>query len=285
MEKITHKLALKLKQLLEGKQLPYGQIKSALVDRMLNENIVQQRLAGRSRKVVFVRDTEVVQNYLRNECGINDLQLYIDNFSEGTTRADNIRASSDSKSISRRTMKGFLVNCIEPIEAKVNGNVVTIHPQEGLYTYVHDFEAFEIPQNILVIGVENAENFRYLKEQRALFPKEQLLFVSRYPQSKDLIAWLKTIPNAYLHYGDFDFEGIRIYENEFRKHLGNRASFFIPDNVEELLALYGNKELYDRQYKNGVEMENVETNVSELIALLHLYKKCLEQEVLVKFDF
>jgi len=37
------------------------------------------------------------------------------------------------------------------------------------------------------------------------------LFVSRYPQtqSKDLLNWLQSIPNPYLHFGDFDLTGNR----------------------------------------------------------------------------
>ena len=38
-----------------------------------------------------------------------------------------------------------------------------------------------------------------------------LLLVSRYPQSKDLVTWLHTVPNHYVHFGDIDLAGIHIY--------------------------------------------------------------------------
>ncbi|MCA6071324.1 MAG: hypothetical protein LE168_02900 [Endomicrobium sp.] len=64
------------------------------------------------------------------------------------------------------------------------------------------------------------------------------LFVSRYPQnqSKDLIKWLQSIPNNYLHFGDFDFAGIGIYLNEYKKYLTDKAMFLIPENIEKFIA-------------------------------------------------
>ena len=104
--------------------------------------------------------------------------------------------------------------------------------------FIADWEHFSIAENVLVIGVENMENFRRIREQRYLFPKNQpLLFISRYPQSTDLRQWLTRIPNTYLHYGDFDLAGLQIYEHEFYKHLGARASFFIPNDIEERIKL------------------------------------------------
>ncbi|GHT75088.1 hypothetical protein AGMMS50262_09440 [Bacteroidia bacterium] len=108
--------------------------------------------------------------------------------------------------------------------------------------------------------------------------------VSRYPQnqSKDLLKWLQIIPNKYLHFGDFDFAGIGIYLNEYKKHLGNKASFFIPENIEQILEIYGNKELYNNQKINFNEENLTEENLKQLIPLIHKYKKGLEQEIFIK---
>lgn len=76
--------------------------------------------------------------------------------------------------------------------------------------------------------IEDPSNFRHLQKQRKLFGDIHPLFVSRCPQSKDLIKWLQTIPNRYLHFGDFDFAGLNIYINEFKKHLHDIASFYLP---------------------------------------------------------
>ena len=89
---------------------------------------------------------------------------------------------------------------------------------------------------------------------------------------------------SHLHFGDLDFAGIGIYLNEFKKHLGNRATFFIPSNAEELLGRYGNRELYDNQKSNFSREEIEEIKLNQLITMIHEYKRGLEQEVFIKSE-
>ena len=109
---------------------------------------------------------------------------------------------------------------------------LTIQPREGTFTFIYDFETFFPPDNITIVGIENPENFRHIQKQKKFFEDIQPLFVSRYPQNKDLIKWLQTIPNSYLHFGDFDFAGLNIYINEFKKHLHDKATFYLPPDIE-----------------------------------------------------
>ena len=105
--------------------------------------------------------------------------------------------------------------------------------------FITEWQQFSIPEDVVVVNIENMENFRLIRQQRALFssvlPEKRLLFVSRYPQSSDLRSWLQTIPNNYVHFGDFDLAGVNIYLSEFHKYLGDRSSFLIPDDIEERL--------------------------------------------------
>jgi hypothetical protein len=104
--------------------------------------------------------------------------------------------------------------------------------------------------------------------------------VSRYPQnqSKDLIKWLKSIPNKYLHFGDFDLSGVGIYLNEYKTHLGEKASFFIPATIDVDLKEKGNRKRYDIQ-KQNFKIENIEElELIKLVKLIHKYKKGLDQE-------
>ena len=283
MDKISINIAKKIQLLIQGEIIPYGQLKSKVIGQMIDDGILKIKLQGRSRKFIYRAKPEAITNFLSSSLGINDLNTYINNIENGETRAENIVASSNSKSSSRRTFKGFLVNCYSPVEAKINGCKILIAPQEGTYTYIHDFENFRIPPHTLVIGVENPENFRFISNQAHLFGEESILFVSRYPQSKDLVIWLQSISNKYLHFGDFDFEGIRIFRDEYVQHLKNKASFFIPPNIEQLIIKYGNKGLYDTQYKANTSISlNLNNDIEKLITLFHKYKKCLEQEVLIK---
>lgn len=108
--------------------------------------------------------------------------------------------------------------------------------------------------------------------------------MSRYPQnqSKDLIKWLQYIPNHYLHFRYFDFSGLNIYYNEYKKHLQGKAQFFIPPAVEELLPSRGNRDLYNKQHLQFDEAQINEVGIINLLKIIRKYKKGLEQEVLIR---
>ena len=108
---------------------------------------------------------------------------------------------------------------------------------------------------------------------------EKVLFVSRYPQeqSKDLLKWLQSIPNQYVHFGDLDLAGVAIYQNEFYKYLGERASFLIPEDFEQRIS-NGNRERYDKQYRQYGKMEAIDVRVSQLLACIHRHHRGYDQE-------
>jgi len=114
-----------------------------------------------------------------------------------------------------------------------------------------------------------------------LFEGMKVLFVSRYPQSKDLCNWLKIIPNRYIHFGDIDLAGISIFLNEFYVKLGNRAEFFIPADVKKRLK-DGNRQLYDNQYLRYRAMLVSDERLRPLVAMIHKYGKAYEQEGYIK---
>lgn len=127
------------------------------------------------------------------------------------------------------------------------------------------------------------ENFRKVSMQRHLFESvlgcnARLLFVSRYPQSTDLHSWLRSIPNRYIHFGDFDLAGISIFLTEFHCCLGNRSSFFIPNDIEERLR-NGSADRYNSQY---VRFHNLRCNdvpeLQSLVDLINKYHRCYDQE-------
>ena len=280
-------IAEKLILLLNGEKISASKLKHSIIDTMLGNGILEQQIQGRSKKLIFLRSPERLSDYLSNHFGINSLEDYITvHKQKDALRSDFVGISSDSKLRKVRTFKGFLVSSYFPIQATLNNELLLINPIKGSFNFVYDFERFIIPAELTVVGIENPENFRYINKQMYLFDGIKPLFVSRYPQnqSKDLIKWLQTIPNPYLHFGDLDFAGIGIYINEFKKHLGNRATFFIPSNAEELLERYGNRELYDNQKRNFSMEEIEEIKLNQLITMIHEYKRGLEQEVFIKSE-
>ena len=280
--KIPIPIAEKLILLCNGEKIPASKIRHALINEMFDNGILRKQIQGRNKAWVYCLEQQKVNDFLQNHYGIPDLQDYINvSQKENLTRADAVVISSNSKLKKIRTFKGFLINCYHPIQATINRKSIVLNPIEGIFQFIYDFESFTIPEDITIVGVENPENFRYIEKQKQLFKHIKPLFVSRYPQnrSKDLLKWLHTIPNKYLHFGDLDFAGIGIYLNEYKKYLGEKAQFFTPENLEYLFENYGNKSLYDHQ-KIQFKAEIIsEIDLLKLIQMIHKHKKGLEQEI------
>lgn len=216
--KIPVHIAEKLVQLSQGEIIPSGVTKHALIDELVSERIIER--TGRIKKKLQLTNANTLFLYLQTKYGINDLKKYIEvSQKENVKRNELVEISSNSKLKQVRTFKGFLLNSGVPVQATLNGKATTLNFTNGTFQFIYDFENFVPAKNITIVGIENPENFRFIEKQKHLFKEIQPLFVSRYPQnqSKDLIKWLQSIPNHYLHFGDFDFAGIGIYLNEFKK--------------------------------------------------------------------
>ncbi len=280
-------IAQKVKQMLDGEEVQSSKLKQSIALKMVEDGAIQYRNISKSKRMYFIKNAENLNNYLRTEFGINNLNQYIDQINNPKlTRSEAIEISSNSKVKNIRTFKGFLVNCYQPVNATINNIPTVINPIEGTFTFIYDFETFIIPKNITIIGIENPENFRYINKQERIFKNITPLFVSRYPQNKDLIKWIKNAPNNYLHFGDFDFEGINIFLNEYKKHIGDKAKFFIPDEIEKMIKEKGNSDNYDTQVYKEPHISKVnDESLIALIKTIHRHKKGLEQEYLINANF
>jgi len=282
MSKLTLKTAKILLKLESGEILPVSSVKSKLIEELVDENIILK--SGKHKKTLKLISKEQLRVYLSNQLQINNLDEYILNLENtDTNRADFVKVATNSKISKQRVFKGFLVNSYSPINAILNNQMFEIHPIDGSFIFIYDFENFIINPYITIIGVENSENFRQIQKQKYLFNGIKPLFISRYPQNqnKDFIKWIKSVPNKYLHFGDFDFAGIGIYLNEYKKHLKERAEFFIPDNIEENIVKYGNRERFDKQKINFDISDIKEKKLQDLIQIIEKEKKGLDQEFFI----
>lgn len=281
--KVPLHIAEKLLLLLEGASVPGSSARHTVIEELIAEGIIERR--GRIKKTLQLYNQEALHSYLKNKKSIPDLHLYIETLKkEYLTRSELIAAASDSKIKAARTFKGFLINSYIPIEALVNDKPVIISPVNGMFHFVSDYEKFVIPDDFTIVGIENPESFRYIEKQKQLFIHIKPVFISRYPQSQsgDLMKWLKSVANPYLHFGDFDFAGIGIYINEYKNLLNERANFFVPDDLESLFIKYGNRKSYNVQKLTFDPASVQEENLVKLISLIHKHRKGLEQEILIE---
>lgn len=282
---LTLKIANVLVRLINGETIPNSLAKSKLIDDLVSENIIYRK--GKHKKSLELANKLGLHNYLANQLQINDLNKYIVAIeNENSTRADFVKITTDSKKSKERAFKGFLVNSYNSIKAELNNEITIINPHKGSFVFIYDYETFKVPKEITIIGVENTRNFSQIHEQKYLFKNINPLFISRYPQNqnKDFIKWMKSIPNDYLHFGDFDIAGIGIYLNEYKKHLKGKSSFFIPKNIKSHLRNNGNRERFDNQ-KINFDIDKIqESKVLDLIELIKKEKKGLDQEYYIETD-
>lgn len=281
--KLTQKIAKILARLINGESIPNHAAKSKLIDDLVSEHIIFRK--GKHKKSLELLNEAELHTYLANQLQINDLNNYILALeNENSTRAELVKITTDSKKSKERAFKGFLVNSYSSIKAELNNETIIINPDKGSFVFIYDYESFKVPEDITIVGVENAKNFSRIQEQKYLFKSINPLFISRYPQNqnKDFIKWMNSIPNNYLHFGDFDIAGIGIYLNEYKKHLSEKATFFIPENIKSALRKNGNRERYDKQ-KMNFKIDNVqESKILELIEVIQLEKKGLDQEYYIE---
>jgi hypothetical protein len=280
--KLPIAIAEKLILLLNGEKIPFSKLKHSVINAMIDNGILEKQIQGRSKNFIYLTDKNSLDAYIKNHFGIDNMHQYIESYkNDNLSRAEAIDISSNSKLKAIRTFQGFLVNCYVPIECFINGEPIIVAPQKGTYTFIYDYESFIPSKDVIIVGIENPENFRHIEKQRKLFNNIQALFVSRYPQNKDLIRWLQMIPNKYLHFGDFDFAGLNIYWNEYKRTLQSRAEFYLPINIENLIFTKGNRDLYHKQTIQFDENKIDEKNILILLEYIKKYKKGLEQEILI----
>jgi hypothetical protein len=279
MMKISKTLINTLQQLIDGESIAYSTLRKDFAETLLAEGLLTVQTHG-SRRAFRAIDAIALKNFLQTHyeelrtVGDRNLDFY-------ETRSEQAVETGNSKLVTVRSCPGFPVNSYEPIICSLSGNDFVINPPEGSFVFIDNWQHFTIPEDVVVMGIENMENFRMIRHQRKLFESVlgdvPLLFVSRYPQSKDLRNWLMGIPNKYVHFGDFDFAGIHIFLTEFYKYLGNRSEFLVPSDIEQRLAK-GSPVRYNKQHGKYCALRTDIQYLQLLIDLINKYHRGYDQE-------
>ena len=269
-------ISASIQTLIAGEQVAGSRISRKMLEELMDEGLLSVVTRG-SRKSYRARDIEALKRFLIDK----DEGYRMLDINASDSRASMAAETGNSKLVKVRSCPGFPVNTFEPITCKLNAIDIVINPVEGSFLFITDWKVFSIPEDVVVVGVENMENFRMIRQQRALFESEigkhRFLFVSRYPQSTDLRSWLQSIPNRYVHFGDFDLAGIHIFLTEFHQYLGDRSSFFIPSDIEKRLAK-GSNARYNEQYEKYHKLHCDINKIQNLIDLINKYHRGYDQE-------
>lgn len=268
-----------LQRLVSGESVASSMLRKDVAAELLDEGLLTVKTHG-SRRSYAAIDAEALRKFVESHYGGFGFVC-----KDGLTRAELALETGNSKLVMVRSCPGFPVNSYEPISCMLNDREFVVNPGEGSFVFVADWQKLSIPEDVIVVGIENMENFRLIRQQRELFEQtigsHRLLFVSRYPQSTDLRSWLQMIPNRYIHFGDFDLAGINIFLTEFYECLDGRSSFLIPSDIEERLAK-GSIERYNDQYQKIKNVNTIIQEIQHLIDIINKYHRCYDQEGYIK---
>ncbi len=280
--KITSAFIDKLIRLKNGDSLPVSSLRGDWVEEFLREGILIN-ISHRSKNSIKAANPLNFESSLRRvDERLSDLGKMKIILKGETSRFEQAAETGNSKLVQVRSCPGFMINTYDSINCRLNGCDFTVSPLEGSMLFISDWEHFVIPENVVVVGIENMENFRMIRNQRQFFENEissdqPLLFVSRYPQSSDLRRWLCSIKNQYVHFGDFDLAGINIFLSEIFQYLSSRSSFLIPSDIENRLRI-GSPERYNNQYERFRNLTSENIKLQSLIDMIHKYRRCYDQE-------
>lgn len=280
--KLTEAQIRKTVRLANCETMSLSSLKGEVFSRMLDDGVLKLVMHG-SHKSVMAPDGRRLREYVLSKYNINNLEEYL--AATGTndvTRYALTKVAGDSKNKTVPVMRGFMVNSYTAIEAWIGSHEFHIEPTDGVANYIYQWRNFKIHEDVIVVGIENVENFHHIHRQKWLFDgilssNARLLFVSRYTKNSDLISWLKNIPNRYVHFGDLDLAGVQIYLREYYDVLGDRAEFLIPSDFDKRIKT-GNPERYTVQYPQCKNMRITDSRVAPLVESIHRHHRGYDQE-------
>jgi len=246
---------LKLKK---DKELNYSAVPQSLLKKLLEENLVSIVTLTPKRKKVNVNE-EFFEVY-KDIGKLEDI----------TTRSELIHSNTHTKEISIKPQEGLYIS----------GNCMIGEVQLPLFEKSAVFlkEIPKIDEDILVVGLENYENLIYFKSLLPLFQNNNILFVYR---NKTMREFFRSISNKKIYFGDFDLAGIAIYLNEILP-LDTTIKYFIPKDLDILIAQFGNNYLYEKQLSQYKNLSSTNPNIQKVIDTIHKNQKSLEQEYFIQ---
>lgn len=278
---ITIEQAKLLKELSEGKKVPLSRLKARIFQQLIQEQVLLRQKESHGWNV-YTDHPQSLLNYLYNHYIRCTLDEYIERGQAAPSRSNNIRMSGDSKLKETELWQGFYFKVSEPIHAQWQGKPLTLLPYpEGIPVFMPQPETLSLPEDVTVVMIENSENFLKIETQLPLFQGLKCFFVSFYPREQHsyFIEWLQKQPNNYVHYGDFDFAGIHIYQSQYKKYVSGESRYLVPPGLLPLFRRYGKRALYNNQLSLQALIKADEPGISELLEIIKREHKGLEQEI------
>lgn len=289
--KFSYKDAEALYALSQGRSIRGTEISKETAQSLLSEGLVSVTMKGRSQ-TLYPLSASLVKSYFSRLARFTDLDSFMDmarrvHLGYEPTRTEAAQLSNDSKYWGTDVMKGVRISAITPVDVSYLGKTLRVDPPLGTSVEVDDWKSLEISRTTSVVAVENYHTFMRIREYSHLFPREgEYLFTYRDTTSgkktyKHWTKWLESIPNPFIYFGDLDLGSLKVYVDSFRRTLGERTSFLIPEDYEEIIR-DGSSELYGKQSQMPLPDIFLDSAIVPLLETILRYRRCTEQEKLAR---
>ncbi|MEA1955750.1 MAG: hypothetical protein U9N02_04565 [Campylobacterota bacterium] len=279
--KINKKDFLNIKTLLEKGSITEGKFKNKEIINSLkqNDSIYSGKKTAKIRYIHLLNANNVFLFLKNNKYFINsidDIDNYICEILDSKASRDKIQKwHNNTKFKGSESLKGLYVSSINNIDIKINDEIITIVPNNGVGYFLFYTEKIELFKDTIIVGIENYQVVWFAKKYKKFF-NDNVLFVVI---NSYMLKWISNLENEYIHFGDYDLSGIDIYINKIIPKLekSKKHTMFIPNNIELLIKKYGDAKLYQQQIRHK-DLIVHDIKINKLKNLLNKYKKAIEQE-------
>ncbi|MEO1953710.1 MAG: hypothetical protein ABGW74_03295 [Campylobacterales bacterium] len=277
----------KLKILLEKGTITKSAFKNQdIVDGLKqNGSVKDGKKTPKLRYIELLKPENIFLFLQQNNYNINsleDIDSYIkDMFNSSVSRDTIQKHTSNTKSKTSKSLDGLYISSLQDIDIKIDDEVVTIIPQNGMGYFLFYTQEVELFEDTVIVGIENYQVVWFAKKYKEFFKDKKVLFVYI---NTIFLKWIEDKENEYIHFGDYDLAGINIYLNKVIPRLKKvkKHSIFIPKDIEKLIKEHGDFKLFKKQLRYE-DITASQDNIAKLISTIKYYKKGLEQEGLYLF--
>lgn len=268
-----------LRRLLDEKKVlasAFGAAGKAVLNRLADRGVVVLKRLRLNSFEAQLLSAQGLNAYLAAEYDILDLDAYIDAMRLASpTRGDMAALGAGSKHRDIPPKRGMHIDGPPGSSVVIDGVTVPLGFPDFTALFVHERCSISLDPRTVIVGVENYEALVLSSRVLPLFAEyETVLFAEH---GSTLKRFLSVVDNPYVHFGDIDLAGIRIFLSEYLPVVGLRGRYCIPATVETDLKK-GKRSLYTRQLKRDGILQSDDPDLQRLIGLIHEARRGLEQE-------
>jgi hypothetical protein len=258
-----------LNMLFENGSVAYSAANRYHLRELINLGIVSIRSAG-VRRTVALSDPDQMAKWLDAHYPEHDIDP-----GDMPTRGGNIVRSGGSKS-------GRHAHDVLPLQFKWFANqkdrLTRMTKAHGIVAVLTDrLAGLPMPSKWHLLTIENWEPF-YIADYAGAIDALMVVYLGGNVADSviEAIRKLNPPPESVMHFGDYDWEGLYIFQR--LQKVMPMTRLYVPEDIRALFTQFGDRKLLARQRrKAGFDMHNREC--LPVIALIEQFNAGLEQEI------